>query len=1182
MKNIIQRKFYFIIFLLSSFHLMAQFESEQLINTLPTGGVTSVNAADFDNDGDLDVLSSSSEDNSICWFEHIGGGNFKPKKKISDNAIYASCAYPADFDNDGDIDVVYSSILDSYIAWFENNGLAEFSAEQIIYSDLNDAKAIWAGDLDGDSKNDVVFIDNDKIGWFKNLGNGTFSTLLIISNDVISSFQLKLEVDDLDNDGDLDIISRTSSHLYFHKNNGDGTFLPGVEAGTTTFSEVSSYTLGDMDGDGFKDIILQQGGTNIKWSLNNGNGTFGALQILYNDIGYTRSILAGDFDSDGDTDLSYTTMGNNTSTFGWLENTGSGTLGTPQIIFAEYASISDDGHAISAAFDLDFDGNLELLLNVKDEDRIDCYLGLGSGTFANPTRVSGQVKGSTSIYNSDIDNDGLTDIISSGLGGNFPGVISWFKNKGDGTFDAQRLILDSEHGSYVIHGQDIDNDGLPELFMCFHASQELIFMKNLGQGNFGSIQVLDNSMSNVNCIKTLDYDLDGNLDLFVGSDDGLILFKNLGLGIFDNGENISAGTDDFEFIDSDNDGFTDIRCASYNGILMVRNQGNGSFVGSFLIPNTQGANSLEYADLDNDGDKDIVFSSDIVFPNVIAWCENIDGNSFGVPQLITNAIEGVRNIVALDFDMDNDIDIASASQSDNKIAWYENLGNGSFSGQQVISDQSESAQMILSFDFDSDGDNDLFSASRSDSKISMFQNGVFGQRQVRGQFYFDENQNGVRDQMEHGLSLGEISTTPENAFGYSYASGNYFVNIDQTISGSYQIAPVGFSDWNITSDSAIYNISVDSSFTFVDSLDFGFYPASVSDSLVPSLSGALPRCNTVINYWINARNVGTTISSGIIKLELAPEIQYVSSAYAPDSIVGQQLYWHYDSLFYFENKNFSLQVQMPDFNSMGDTLRSFLTLKATNALGNVLYQSTDTLSQILVCAYDPNRKIVSPAGEEENGYIPVTTTQLEYQIDFQNTGNDTALVVVIKDYLDSNLIWSSFTPVSSSHPMRVDIFPGGELNFVFDDIMLPDSTVNEVASHGFVRYKIDLRPNLLGETPISNTAFIYFDQNPAIVTNTVTNMIMSEVLSFEEITNFENSVIINPNPFDDKLLIKCEPGNEFATISIFSISGQKIAEYQNLSNKGFIEIDVSNIGKGMYYLTGVNANTNFTRKILKN
>lgn len=135
-------------------------------------------------------------------------------------------------------------------------------------------------------------------------------------------------------------------------------------------------------------------------------------------------------------------------------------------------------------------------------------------------------------------------------------------------------------------------------------------------------------------------------------------------------------------------------------------------------------------------------------------------------------------------------------------------------------------------------------------------------------------------------------------------------------------------------------------------------------------------------------------------------------------------------------------------------------------------------------AFDPNDKMAHPSGYAAPHYIE-RGESIEYKIRFQNTGTDTAFQVIILDTLSASLDAAGVRPGASSHPYSFERIGGNVLRFTFSDIMLPDSNVNEPASHGFVQFLVDQQPDLALGTLIENRAAIYFDFNEAVVTNTV-------------------------------------------------------------------------------------------------
>ncbi|MFK8006653.1 MAG: T9SS type A sorting domain-containing protein [Saprospiraceae bacterium] len=135
-------------------------------------------------------------------------------------------------------------------------------------------------------------------------------------------------------------------------------------------------------------------------------------------------------------------------------------------------------------------------------------------------------------------------------------------------------------------------------------------------------------------------------------------------------------------------------------------------------------------------------------------------------------------------------------------------------------------------------------------------------------------------------------------------------------------------------------------------------------------------------------------------------------------------------------------------------------------------------------AYDPNIKVAYPTGYFSEHFI-ANSDEIEYHIRFQNTGTDTAFTVVLRDTLSSFLDITTIQFGTSSHHYESEILENGILKFTFDNILLPDSNVNLIASNGFVKFKIGLKENLIPGTVINNSAGIYFDFNAPIITENV-------------------------------------------------------------------------------------------------
>ncbi|MEO0472504.1 MAG: T9SS type A sorting domain-containing protein, partial [Bacteroidota bacterium] len=238
--------------------------------------------------------------------------------------------------------------------------------------------------------------------------------------------------------------------------------------------------------------------------------------------------------------------------------------------------------------------------------------------------------------------------------------------------------------------------------------------------------------------------------------------------------------------------------------------------------------------------------------------------------------------------------------------------------------------------------------------------------------------------------------------------------------------------------------------------------------------------------------------------------------------------------------------------------------------------------QTIIGAYDPNDKQVFPIGLGSEGKTQ-PGSRLKYLIRFQNTGTDTAFNVVITDTLSPNLDLSSLQIGASSHPYEFNVSGNGVpvLEFSFNNIQLPDSNINEPASHGFVQFSIDHLPNAPLGTIIENFADIFFDFNPPIRTNTTVNtlsvdqptaigsvdgiVIDGPILVLSNELPLRNMVRLYPNPTHDVLQV--DFGNTFlqGELICYDLFGRKVAS-QSISGTSS-QFKVKNLPDGMYLLT---------------
>lgn len=173
-------------------------------------------------------------------------------------------------------------------------------------------------------------------------------------------------------------------------------------------------------------------------------------------------------------------------------------------------------------------------------------------------------------------------------------------------------------------------------------------------------------------------------------------------------------------------------------------------------------------------------------------------------------------------------------------------------------------------------------------------------------------------------------------------------------------------------------------------------------------------------------------------------------------------------------------------------------------------------------AYDPNDKQAFPEGVHDERHIEANQP-IEYLIRFQNTGTDTAFTVVIRDTLSPWLDPATLQRGAGSHDHFWSLGGQGILTVTFPNIMLPDSHVNEKASHGFVQFKIGQKRDNPPGTRIENSADIYFDFNAPVRTNTVFHTVEKDFLP-TGLKNLPALPVLNlaPNPATDYFVVQME------------------------------------------------------------
>lgn len=1131
-----------------------------------------------------------------------------------------------DLDGDSHQDILVGG--SGKLVWHKNNdGVGNYGLAHLIEPNLYSFNAVAIADMDNDSYADVVYsiwgTNQSEVYWQKNLdGQGTFSepTLVNINNNYV----MQMAVVDFDNDGDTDILFNSFDNLILLKNNGEGVFVT-----STLLASVSGFHIADVTGDGLMDII-SVAGYYLRAHKQNTDGTVTLLETM-DSFAQTARIYSGDIDGDGDLDiLTIFENGGNQRRIKWYQNTnGLGTFANNQVLVSlPNFSVSSSGDDKKLEIrDLDGDGQTDILLSESRMNKICWYKNLDGNSFGPEQIITTDALNIRDVVVTDINGDGHQDVVSASSD---DGNLAWYENtNGLGSFSAANMV--SYYAYYInnIDVGDFNGDGTPDIISTSHADKKVAWYTNTnGLGDFSQPQSLVSKMiDGTRNGYARDMDGDGDLDALYTYylDDNVDVFEirwkeNTGAGVFTTEHVIFTGSTDLYYItptDVDNDGDTDIVTVFNNtNLMLLKNNGTGTFTqqlftfpvgnlgylvvddvdgdgdmdvissgsnkfawyentngqGDFsvehVIPMTQNSSRiLKTADLDGDGDQDILFINR--GPNKIGWFENTDGNgTFGL-EIIIATVTKPLSIIAVDLDGDGDLDIVCDAEQGTRLQWFENNGDATFGPSFVITNNIGRVSRMVAADMDGDGDLDIVTSSYDDDKVAWFENlGAF-RNTLQGTVLLDVDANGC-DSNDVVVPNVLISTNNgTNTFStFTDENGNYTLYANEgDFTTSVTTPLVNYPPNPVNQLTSFVGLNQTELVSFCLELSILFDDLEVS---IAPLNDARP--GFVAKYRIHIKNNGTNSMNGSVTLTYNPvKFSFIEASSLPVSQTTDALSFDFTAINAFETYSIDLDFQVATLPTA--TIGEVVPFNAAlNENTNDVTPNNNSIvfNQMIVGAYDPNdiRVMEGPqiAFEDVDKY-------LHYIIRFQNTGNYYAQNVVVTNELDQKLDWTTFQLESYSHNNRVEIVNGSEVNFIFNAIYLPGEVEDQEGSQGFIAYKIKPKADVVIGDVISNTASIYFDFNPPIITNTVTTEIVDEVLSNP---TFElDGVSIYPNPTSGWLTITSK--ESISAVEVYNQVGQLV-----LQTGSSASIDISGFSKGIYFVRLIDANNLvMVKKVIK-
>lgn len=310
------------------------------------------------------------------------------------------------------------------------------------------------------------------------------------------------------------------------------------------------------------------------------------------------------------------------------------------------------------------------------------------------------------------------------------------------------------------------------------------------------------------------------------------------------------------------------------------------------------------------------------------------------------------------------------------------------------------------------------------------------------------------------------------------------------------------------------------------------------------------------NSWWNV--CASTPNSGVVKVTLPKFVNYLSmvSGSTPTAITTDPLR---DSLIW-SVPNFSAFTNA--FCSFSVAVNATATPNATFAISAFIYPTTDsylpnnTYNWIRTIGgpFDPNDKTTEVTGLKANGDVPFGSTQFFYTIRFQNIGNAPAINVKTLDTIDVNFDLATLKVVQSSFPASTQVDNvSRQVGFFFNGINLP-GIQNEPASHGFVRYTVNLKPGVPVNTVLKNRAHNYFDFNEGVATNQTSNkLVQVTVTGINEDGTGDNSLRAVPNPFNGQLKISSDKA--IGSIRIYNLMGALLSEMPGAASEATLNLE---------------------------
>jgi hypothetical protein len=523
---------------------------------------------DYNNDNYQDIAVTFAETNKLGILLGYGNGNFTTMMTYSTgNGSQPSSIDAGDFNNDGQLDIVVTNYGTNNIGILLGYGNGSF-ADIRTYStgDHSTPNSVTVGELNNDGRLDIVVANGgtNNIGVLLGYGNGTFSIVKKYSTGE-GSVPYKVILGDLNNDGRLDIAvaSLDARNVGVFLGNGDGTFGTQMIFSTDYYTALYSITIGDFNGDNKLDIAAaNEGAVGILFGY--GNGTFTAMSNYSTGIGSLPIYVStGDFNNDNHLDIAVANTGTNNVVV--LFGFGDGTF----LLGNSYSTNPGSLPNVLGIGDFNNDIRLDIVVGSMDSNNIGIFLGYGSEPFGAMTPYrTGDRSQPNSIAIGDFNNDSWSDIAVANYGADNVGVFLGL----NGIF-ILTMTYSTGIGSapYSVAVSDFNNDNQLDIVVTNSGTDNIAILFGYGNGTFASGVTYSTGAGSQPYMLTIDdFNNDNISDIAVTNfgTSNIFLLYGYRNGTFGNGTSYPFGygyqPDSIAAEDLNEDGWMDMVIACYS------------------------------------------------------------------------------------------------------------------------------------------------------------------------------------------------------------------------------------------------------------------------------------------------------------------------------------------------------------------------------------------------------------------------------------------------------------------------------------------------------------------------------------------------------------------------------------------------------------------------------------------